>query len=158
MKKIFNLVVFGLLVGLPIAVNSMEEAEQNRMPFFSAINFHQIDQIRSLLVSDPSLANAMYSPSFSAVMLAAEKGQNDTVEALINAGADVNFANDEGETALMRAVRYGETQIIQKLLAAHADPFARNAMNQTALDIARDHGHVAVARILESHMQKGKIK
>lgn len=91
-------------------------------------------------------------------MLATEKGQANTIDALLTAGANINFSNDLGETALMRAAQWGETSIVQKLLAAGADPYVQNNMGETALDIANNRGQTQVTRILRPYFEKTKME
>lgn len=58
------------------------------------------------------------------LMLAAYHGQTETVAALIAGGADLNLANDRGQTPLAGAVFKDETDVIETLVEAGADPDA----------------------------------
>lgn len=65
-----------------------------------------------------------------------ERAWNGTaaeVAALITAGADVNAANELGDTALMRAVQRGDKEKVRALLAAGADVDAQDKLGWTAL-------------------------
>ena len=57
------------------------------------------------------------------------------VEALLEAGADVNHCNEDGQTALMQAARYKES-ILHVLLAAGADVNIKDQSNNQALHFA----------------------
>lgn len=48
-------------------------------------------------------------------------GRLEAVEALVNAGADLDVANSEGCTALVYACRYGRAEAAALLLRAGAD-------------------------------------
>ena len=59
-----------------------------------------------------------------------------TLELLLERGADVNAANQQGDTALHGATLRGSTAIIQFLADRGANLRAKNVKGQTALDIA----------------------
>ena len=68
----------------------------------------------------------------TALMLAAYHGQEETVEALLAQGADVNVRNDRDQSILAGALFKGEDAVAQRLVAAGADldvgtPTARQA-------------------------------
>ena len=86
----------------------------------------------------------------------ASKGGNlENVEALIEQGADVNEADDQGYTALMKAAQEGQVEIVEALLEEGADVGAQSKSfdKETALLLAAKHGHTEVVRIL---IEKGK--
>ena len=53
-------------------------------------------------------------------MWAVERGQSETVKALIDAGADANAETEEGKTALMIAAEQGRTEIVDIIKQAGA--------------------------------------
>ena len=68
------------------------------------------------------------------------------------AGADVNGANPQGETALMAAAEHGHQSVVQALLAAKADVNAQSEDGRTPLMRASYAGHLAVVRaLLDAH-------
>ena len=86
----------------------------------------------------------------------ASKGGNlENVETLIEQGADVNEADDQGYTALMKAAQEGRVDVVETLLESGADVSARaNSFDkETALLVAAKHGHTDVVRVL---IEKGK--
>jgi ankyrin repeat protein len=70
----------------------------------------------------------------SLLMLAAYHDHPDTVEALLERGADTGRVNDRGQTALGAAVFRRSERVVTLLLRAGADP-ARGP--RSALDVAR---------------------
>lgn len=62
--------------------------------------------------------------------------QNASAAALIDAGADVNRADERGVTPLMMAAGYGYDDTVQLLLQHHADPRLKRPNGETALDWA----------------------
>ena len=72
------------------------------------------------------------------------------VRHLIERGADVNIANDNGDTPLMDAAYLGRNEILEFLLASGADPDLRNKRGQSALDKALSEGHARAADLLRA--------
>jgi hypothetical protein len=76
-------------------------------------------------------------------------GTPEIVSALIQAGADVNSANDEGEPVLMEAAARGDAVGVGILLRAGARPDARSRSGATALSTARLNKNAEIVKILE---------
>ena len=70
---------------------------------------------------------------------------------LLEQGADVAAANNDGSTALMWAARRGHEAVAQLLLQHGADVAAANNDGSTALMWAARRGHEAVAQLLLQH-------
>ncbi|HET7607904.1 MAG TPA: ankyrin repeat domain-containing protein, partial [Gammaproteobacteria bacterium] len=83
----------------------------------------------------------------------AAKAANAEIAALLlNAGADVNAANADGETALMLSARTGSVDVAKQLIDAGADVNAREAWrDQTALMWAAEGAFVGVVDLLIAH-------
>jgi hypothetical protein len=65
---------------------------------------------------------------------AAVFGHLEAVQALVQAGADVNARNNDGATPLLVAAFFCRTEIVQHLLAHGADKQAKDNAGKTALD------------------------
>src|SRR5262249_41156043 len=77
------------------------------------------------------------------LMLAAQWGRDDAVEAILNRGDNVNAKDVRGWTALMYAANASATGCIKALLAHHADPSAKaDWKSSTALHLAAERGDV----------------
>jgi hypothetical protein len=101
--------------------------------------------------SDPNAAvTAAASRGWTPLLIAAAEGHENTVAALLDAGADPNVKNALGRTALMHASVYGFTAIVKLLLARGADPNLAPTDGQgwTALMAAARAGHVETVRAL----------
>ena len=59
-------------------------------------------------------------------------GRTAAVQALLEAGADVNTRNTIRNTPLMLVANWGHTEIVQVLLANGADVHAKNTIGMTA--------------------------
>jgi hypothetical protein len=93
-------------------------------------------------------AAAGEEPKESWLSEAAEGGLGETVRALFEAGAEVDHANNLGETALWAASCSGQVQVIQALLAAEAEVDHADNMGWTALGAAACNGKVDAVRAL----------
>ena len=56
------------------------------------------------------------------MLQAVEAGHTDMVETLLNAGADPDAVNEDGEPALIIALEAGHTDMVEALLKEGADP------------------------------------
>ena len=83
---------------------------------------------------------------------AARNGDLLAVAALLDAGADVNEADGEGETALHKAAKAGHSEVVAALLTAGADPLVSGkgpfGSTGTPLHLAAKRGQVESLRVL----------
>lgn len=70
------------------------------------------------------------SPLISAALF----GKTEVARLLIDAGADLNFQNNEGSTALHTAAFFCRPEIVKMLLDKKADKTIRNKYNSTAYE------------------------
>ena len=72
----------------------------------------------------------------SALSYAAQQGQMGTARRLLDAGADVNGADDQGITPLMLAVQGDHAEMVRLLVERGANPALRNNQGQSAREQA----------------------
>ena len=65
---------------------------------------------------------------------------------MLDAGAAINHANKQGETALMRAAGAGSQFAVEILLEAGAEPALTDFTGRTALDLARENRRNRIVR------------
>ena len=113
--------------------------------------FGQETIVHNLLAkgADPNVAanNAMQvAPLHSAVA-----GQHmRIVRMLVEAGAQVNVAQQQGFTPLHGAAHSGNVEMVRYLLSHGAEVSARTASGQSALDLALTQAHEEVVHLLEA--------
>jgi hemoglobin len=69
--------------------------------------------------------------------MAARRGNVNSAEALLDAGADIEARDTKGETPLRRAVNCGHPAVVRLLLERGADPTAPDKQGKTPLQAAR---------------------
>ncbi|KKY19022.1 putative glycerophosphodiester phosphodiesterase gde1 [Diplodia seriata] len=93
------------------------------------------------------------SKSGAVLSLAAKSNFVQIVKLLVDAGVDINYQDEQGETALHLAARYGHTVCAKTLITGTSDQkanveLAENAFAWTPLFIACVDGHLDVAKLL----------
>lgn len=88
-----------------------------------------IEQKATLDVIDEYGNNALWAACYAE--------NSDCIDALINAGIDIDYQNSaSGATALIFAASSGRGKIVEQLLAAGSDPDLKTHDDFTALDLA----------------------
>jgi ankyrin repeat protein len=85
----------------------------------------------------------------SALMMAAETGDDAAVSQLLELGADAGAADSDGQTALMRAAFYGHTKVVGHLIKAGCAVDAADREGNTALHHAGRGAQEFVFDLLE---------
>lgn len=88
------------------------------------------------------------------LMLASNLGFPEGIQALIDAGARVDDANDAGETPLISAVHRRDSNLMRILLRAGADPDRSDNSGRSARDYARLEGPGLLSEIEKNAKSK----
>jgi ankyrin repeat protein len=110
-----------------------------RDELFAAIEAGEVERIRALLAADPSLAGARDPEGVSALMRARYRLDRGAVQALIEAGPDLD---------LFEAAAFGDVDRLTALLGAEAGPDAVSPDGFTPLHLAAFFGKPAAAALL----------
>lgn len=86
----------------------------------------------------------------TALIAAAEQGQEEVVRVLLAQGADVQLRDSNNNTALFGATTYGNVRVVRELLGQGANPDA-TVGNVAPLSKAAENGNVEVVKELLSH-------
>ena len=93
-----------------------------------------LEAIRQHIATGSDLNEQDPSGGASPLISAAAFGRTEAAKALIEAGADLNYRNNNGATALITAAFLCHTEIVELLLEHGADQNARNNAGATALE------------------------
>jgi len=97
-----------------------------------------------LAASPAGMANKLGYERRPLVLFAAERGADELVRVLIDAGADLEQRDKVGETPLMVAAKSGHLSTVQLLLTAKAKLNAQSKSGHTALWLASSGNHSSV--------------
>ncbi len=117
-----------------------------------AVRFGHLEMVQILLATPGINVNAADNEGYTALIWAADKGHTETVKALLEASADVNAANHDGDTALIKAMiisrqKEGYTDIVQMLLAASVK--AKEALNNLLIEAMTNGDDETVETLLK---------
>lgn len=101
-----------------------------------------------LLLDAHAAVHAADARGFTALHLAASKGQSTVVQQLLGDGAAIGAVDEQGNTALHMAAQEGHNAIVRLLLAANADVNALNAQQQAPLCNAAGAGGTEIVSLL----------
>ena len=121
-------------VSLFIASGFMPDAKDKKgIPLLciSARNGH-VNTIEFLLRSGAQVDIIAEDRGSTALIDSAMGRHKDAIKTLIDAGADVNIKNGDGQTALIIVVGAGDTEIVDILVKAGADPDIEDAFGVSA--------------------------
>lgn len=86
---------------------------------------------------------------FNALMWVGKHGAIESIRFLVDNGADVNYADRNGETPLMVAAWLGRNDAVRSLLLRGADYTAKDNKGRTAAAWALEHNHPETAQVIE---------
>jgi ankyrin repeat protein len=109
-----------------------------------------IDRVRHLLATGAQV-NAKDVKGYTALMEAAQNGDESICKLLLNHGAQVNTQNDYGDTALMLAAGNDHALICKLLINYGAEVDAKDLTDWTALMTAANKGCESACELLIDH-------
>jgi ankyrin repeat protein len=121
-------------------------ARADMPPLHQAVRGHQV-RVATFLLDRGADVNLRDNAGNTALSLAAQLGDRQMVELLIERNANVNLENQKN-TALLVAANNGFKSIVELLLAKGADISATDARERTALHIAAADNRKEIAEVL----------
>ena len=105
-------------------------------------------EMSKLLITSGAKLNIQNEEGKTALMIAAERGNEKIVKLLISNGADVNVQSLDKRTALSYAARYGKIKVAKQLIANGADVNNVQYHGKTPLIEATQNGHYEMVKLL----------
>jgi ankyrin repeat protein len=105
--------------------------------------------------ASPSARQPVTKDGWTALSCAVLSGQEEAVQLLLAAGAEVNAFCLDGTTALHKACLWGHLAIAALLLAHHADQTIQDQEGWTAPQLARAQGNMEMVQLLAAHAPPG---
>ncbi|KAK5717548.1 hypothetical protein LTR17_015991 [Elasticomyces elasticus] len=135
--------IASLLLDIGADVNSLNVYNSSTLTY--AVKYGSVDMVKLILSYMPDLDQVSFA---AAVHWAVWPCKPESLELLLQAGADINHPVLGGNTILHCAVRAKNLETVECLLRFHADPRRRNNVGQTPLHVAEEGGCVGLARRL----------
>merc|ERR1711865_822048 len=109
---------------------------------------------RELIQRRKQLPAITLSPmSHEELVIAAKDGNSVECARLLEAKADPNLQDEDGNTALIGAASRGHPEVCAQLLQANADPDLKTQRGDTALMRAKNQGNSEVCDLLEKALE-----
>ena len=130
-------------------INRPNGKDEYKTALMLAVDANNINIVQKLLASPYTDATLYNANGDTALMLAAEKGYDDIVNALLESDkeVDINHRNVQSKTALMLAAEKGYVNIVQKLLQSPGINVGMTDLHgNTALMLAAKNGRTEVVQ------------
>jgi hypothetical protein len=111
-----------------------QEIPAPKVDLFTAVVNGDLETVQQHIKAGSDLNIKEPTRASTPLITAALLGKTDVALALIEAGADVNYQNNDGSTALITAAFFCRTEIVKALLDKGADKTLRNKEGHTALE------------------------
>lgn len=137
-------------IRLPKVFSELLSSQANLAKYLKKTRQDVLD-LPVILLDEQELAlSHEYQPNLNALMAACKLGKKKEVEALLQAGAEPNFANTNGETALYYALQAKENkaELIQMLLTYGAEQALYDKEGLSPLHKCIELGDIASAKLI----------
>lgn len=123
--------------------NSSEQAAETQktvqppaLDLHSAVVLGDLETIRQHIEAGSDLNVLEPSRASTPLITAAAIGKTEAAKILIDAGADLDYQNNDGSTALYTAAFFCRVEIVKALLEKGADKNLKSNTGKTALEVA----------------------
>ena len=142
----------GTAAAVPIAVNI------SSVPVYklkNAIMNNDIESLAALLATEAQI-NDEDRNGWTALHIAASRGNDSIVSLLLNHGANINLKNSIGWTPLMDAAGNGRESTVLLLLVRGAQYHLKNNYGQTAIDLAKKKNKQGAVKLIKKIYRKAR--
>ena len=138
------LALLGVMIGLPVVTYMMMSSGSQTEPFKMTPSKRAVTQEES-------------ENSFTALHVAAAKGDAGRMKELLDTGASVNDKDTEGRTPLMTAAANGHASLAATLMLLGANVNEKDKQGMTPLMYAVENGHGPVRKSIEAVVEASQF-
>jgi ankyrin repeat protein len=143
--KLVKALILSIALGAPLSALALDSDQQ--VEFTDALGTGKLKVVQKYL-DDGVGVNDQYF-AWSALQIAANKGQLEVVKLLVERGADLNYKHPITKmTALALAAVDGYTDVVTYLLSKGADPNIKLRGGVSVVRAVRDTGNTALVDLL----------
>lgn len=140
MKNLFILTIFFTFLTAISCGKKESSKEENKtakpkIDIFSAVFMNNVEVVKQHIEAGSDLNASEPTNKSTPLITAAAFGKYEVAELLINAGADLNYKNNDGSTALHTAAFFGHENMVKLLLKNNADITIKNNVGKTAYEL-----------------------
>ncbi|WP_192349507.1 ankyrin repeat domain-containing protein [Algoriphagus sp. Y33] len=132
-SQIFTTFIMAMLLLASCGTSSKKEGAPD-IDLHTAVVTDNTEAVKQHIAAGSNLNEKDPFGGSSPLITAAIFGKKDMAVLLLDAGADINFQNNDGSTALISAAFFGRPEIVRLLLDKNADKTIKNKYGTTAYD------------------------
>ncbi len=131
---LLSLALFCMILMASCNTSAQKKAGAPEVDLHTAVITGDVSAVKQHIAAGSNLNEKDPFGGSSPLITAALFDQREAAELLLDAGADINFQNNDGSTALISAAFFGRPEMVQLLLDRKADKTIKNKYGTTALD------------------------
>jgi len=116
------------------AAKPKSEVKPPQIDIHTAVVTENMEALKQHIAAGSNLNEKDPFGGSSPLISAAVFGKTEMAKVLIEAGADINFQNNDGSTALHTSAFFCRPEIVKMLLVKHADKTIKNRFGATAYE------------------------
>lgn len=139
-------------VGNEVVIMGMMVIAGYEKPLFQAVSENDLEEVKNLVARGENVnGREEDSDDVTPLFVAAENGNAEIAETLLNFGARVNARDENRQTPLMRLDRDASPELVRLLIRHDAKINVRDKEGNTPLILAAENASAEVLRILIDH-------
>ncbi|MEZ0238457.1 MAG: ankyrin repeat domain-containing protein [Methylophilaceae bacterium] len=143
--KLVKALILSLALAAPLSAMALDSDQQ--VEYTEALGNGNVKVVQKYLDNGVNVNDQYFA--WSALQIAANKGQLEVVKLLVDKGADLNYRHPITKmTALALAAVDGYSDVVSYLLSKGADPNIKLRGNVSIVRVVRDEGNTAMVDLL----------
>ena len=146
-ERLLFIIIIALMTGCG-KKDKTSDIEAPNVGIHQAVLMGDIEAVQQHIDAGTDLNEDEWTYGSSPLITAAVFGELEIAKILINAGADLNFKNDEGSTPLITAAAFDHTDLAKLLIDSGANIDLTNNEGSTALMLAVLYSNIDIVKSL----------